>query len=110
MTPQNAIQIKITCSVALATASGQTDADEKYSTIQNAYEQVRTLQGAAEATDFDESVPAALTEYLTESLSNADKILAQMAVATASMDVVPDPLPDGLVFVTTGGSGSGSGS
>ncbi len=108
--PAIAIQIKNTCGLAITTASGQTDEDEKYETIREAYEQVRSLQSATEETDYAESPRAAMEEYLTESLANMNTILDRMAILQDDEQVIPDPLPDGLILIEGGGSGSGSGS
>jgi hypothetical protein len=106
--PATVIQIKNTCSLALITASGQTDKDDKYETIREAYEQVRALQGATEETDYAETPRAAMEEYLTLSYGHMDKIIDRMAILADDEQVIPSPLPDGLVLVTSGGSGSGS--
>lgn len=107
--PATAIQIKNTCSLALITAIGQTDKDDKYETIREAYEQVRTLQGATEETDYAETPRAAMEEYLQMSLDNVNEILDRMATLQDKEQIVPSPLPDGIVLITASGSGSGSG-
>lgn len=108
MTPQNAILIQTQCQLALNNASGTTDEDKKYEYIREGYEAVRTLQEAEEETDYAESPRASMEEYLTESLSNIEKVLGAMETAATGMEVIPDPLPDGLVLISTGGSGSAS--
>jgi hypothetical protein len=106
--PTTAIQIKNACSFALTTASGQTDKDDKYETIRQAYEQVRTLQGAEEETDYAETPRAAMEEYLLLTHGHMVKITNRMTVLADDEQVIPSPLPDGIVLVATGGSGSGS--
>jgi len=100
----------------LALASLETpensDEDVKYDIIRNAYESVRGHQGAEEETKHSETPRAAMEEYLTDSATNAKALLDKWE--TDALDptnsTIPDPIPEGIVWLTEGGSGSGSGS
>lgn len=104
--PAIAIQIKNACALAAATLSAQTDEDDKYETVRTAYEQVRNLQSAEEETDYAETPRAAMQEYLEDTYNEMNKILDRMSILAVGEKVIPDPLPEGLVLIATGGSGS----
>ena len=106
LTPKNAYQIKDTIVYAAQQADATADLSAKYNVVLDAYNTVRTLQGATEETDYGETPRAAMEEYLADSLANIGKILNDMEAAAVGSAVIPSPLTDGIVFVPVDGSGS----
>lgn len=100
-----------TARLALMEVQTQSDEDDKYDTIRNAYEEVRDLQpDGTEETDHSETPRAAMEEYLTEAKDAAEVLLDAADASAVGKNTIPDPLPEGIVFIPEGGSGSGSAS
>jgi len=93
--------------LALGQVIPMADVPEKYDIIHDAYEAVRTLQGEDTPTDHGHTTYDGMVEYLEESISLCEDALGKAEAEIVADNLVPTPLPVGIVL--DGGSGSGSG-